>query len=235
MAVEVLTNAKLFFDGYDFSGDMNALAITYGADLLDNTTFGNTTHRRLGGLKTLQAQHEGFYEAQNVDKPIFDNLAIIDKPMTISPKGGAEGDLAYSFLSVLGGYQQGGQIGEVLPFSVSVDASGDLIRGTILAKVTSAASGQTTAQNLGSVSAAQKLYGILHVTNAAGTSLDVKIQSDDASGFPSALDRITFAQKTAIGSEWAIPVAGAISDTWWRIDYTIVGGSFTFNVVLGIQ
>jgi hypothetical protein len=72
-----------------------------------------------------------------------------------------------------------------------------------------------------------------------GTSptLDVIVQSDDASGFPSATNRITFTQATGFTAEYATPVAGAITDDWWRVNFTIGGTAspnFTFICVIGI-
>jgi len=63
------------------------------------------------------------------------------------------------------------------------------------------------------------------------------VQSDDAQAFLSPTDRITFAQATAIGAQWATPVSGAITDDWWRLSYTIGGTnpSFMVIVVVGIQ
>ncbi len=74
---------------------------------------------------------------------------------------------------------------------------------------------------------------------ASGTTptLDVTIESDDGVGMGSPTTRINFAQATAIGAQWATPVAGAIADDWWRVAYTLGGASpsFTFICIIGIQ
>ena len=46
---------------------------------------------------------------------------------------------------------------------------------------------------------------------------------------------MVFAQKTAVGHEWK-EVAGPFTDDYWRVKYTIGGGSpnITFAVMLGI-
>jgi hypothetical protein len=99
--------------------------------------------------------------------------------------------------------------------------------------------GNGTARQLGLVGATQKLYASLHVVDASvADTLDVKIQSDDASGMGTPTDRITFTQATAVGAQYATPVSGPIAtDTWWRVSYTIGGTSpsFKFAVVVGIQ
>ena len=239
MAERVLTDCKLWLDGYDLSGDMNALALAYAAELRDNTTFGDDTRSRIGGLKTLNFAHEGLWNGgdDQVDDVLFARVGVSNTVMTVSPMAGADGEVAYLARVIEAEYSPGADIGEVFSFAVSGEATDRLVNGTIMVTGAKTASGNGTARQLGALSAAQTLYAALHVTAASGTSptLDVKVQSDDASGFASPTDRITFAQKTAIGAEWAT-VAGAITDDWWRISYTIggTGPSFTFVVVVGI-
>jgi len=51
----------------------------------------------------------------------------------------------------------------------------------------------------------------------------------------SATSRMVFAQATGITSEW-LPLAGAITDDYWRLAVTVGGTTPSFNyvVVLGI-
>lgn len=246
MAAKVWTDVRLYWDAYNLSGDMNALALNYGAELQDATVLTDPGRRRRGGLRTIAFQHEGFvnYGADQVDDALFNDIAVANVPMSILPhNNGAEGELAYFFQGIAGLYVPiGASVGEMHRFSVSGEADDgrDLIRGNVLTNATRTATGNGTAFNLGAVSASQKIYAALHVIDpVAGTAptLNVKIQSDDASGFASPIDRITFAQKTAKGSEYAVPVAGAFTDTWWRVTFTIGGTSpsFPFVVVFGIK
>ena len=118
-------------------------------------------------------------------------------------------------------------------------STGPIIRGTLMhsGAVARTASGTGTARQLGAVSSSQKVYAALHVLSASGTtpSLTVKVQSDNAVGFPSATDVITFSAATAVGSQWG-STAGALTDDWWRVSYTISGTSpsFLFAVTIGI-
>ena len=171
---------------------------------------------------------------------LFSRLGLKGEVLSISPQAGAEGEIGYSFQTALSEYSPGAPVGEILAFSVSGEASsGPLVRGTILHNATRTANGQGSAFQVGAVGASQKLYAALHVVAASGTTptLDVIVQSDDAMGMASPTNRITFAQASAIGAQWATPVAGAITDDWWRVDYTIGGGgpSFTFVCIIGIQ
>jgi hypothetical protein len=89
------------------------------------------------------------------------------------------------------------------------------------------------------VSASQKMYAALHVRSVSGTNptLDVVVQSDTV-GFPSATSRITFSQATATTNRHQFSsVAGAITDDYWRVSYTIGGTgtpTFSFAVTVGI-
>jgi hypothetical protein len=242
MASQVLTDCKLWLAGFDLSGRLNALGLQVASELQDATTFGNDTRIHTGGLQTIQAQHEGYWEggADKVDEVLFSRIGTQSVPMTACPTAGADGETAFTFRSTLSEYTPRGVVGELFAFGVSGQgAAGEpLVRGTVLLNGTKAASGTGTAFNLGSVPAGKSVYGALHVFGGSGTAptLDVKVQSDDGSGFLSPIDRLTFAQQTGKGSDWQ-SAAGAITDTWWRISYAIGGTtpSFPFLVVVGIR
>ena len=96
------------------------------------------------------------------------------------------------------------------------------------------ATGNGTSQQLGAVTSAQKVYAAIHIWSISGTStptITVKIQSDDNSSFTSATDRITFTAATAIGSQYKA-TAGAITDTYWRANYTITGTNPIFAIAI---
>jgi len=237
MAKIVLTDALVLLGGYDFSGALNAVALAYGADAVDVSSFGSGGGReRLGGLKTIAAQHEGFWDTV-LDAPLFAAIGLADQPMTIAATR-TEGGAAYGFQAQLARYAPGAAVGEAFKFSAAAEASaGPLVRGALMHDATRTATANGTARQLGAVGATQRIYAGLHVTAAAGSTptLNVKLQSDDAEAMSSATDRITFAQKTAIGAEWKSAV-GAITDDWWRLVITIGGStpSFTFAAFAGI-
>lgn len=240
MSHQTIVNAKLYAGGYDLSGDTSRLALVYSADTPEDTTLGMSGKSRKGGLKNIALQHEGFWNGGtgNVDDALFSQVGLTDVPTTVAPLTGAEGELAYTFLTTKGSYSPGASVGDVLPFSVSADGSGLLIRGTLIHNATKTTTGTGTAFQLGQVSAVQKLYASLHVLAVSGGSptLDVLVQSDTV-GFPSPLTKVTFSQAVAIGSQWSVPLAGAITDDYWRVSYTIGGStpSFLFAVTVGIQ
>lgn len=240
MSSQIWSNAKLFAGGYDMSGDVNALALKYGAEAKDATNFLSGTFKEFKpGLKSITFAHAGFWQAGALmlDPAMFTDLALNDVPVTIAPQTGAAGEIAFTFKSLETVYSIGAKVGEMLAFDVSGNGDGDLIRGTIVHNAARTVSGDSTAYNLGAVGATQKLYATLHLLAVSGAgTFDCKVQSDDLVGFVSPANVITFTQKTAVGSQFATPVSGALTDSWWRVDYTIAGfSSVTFAVVIAIQ
>ena len=130
----------------------------------------------------------------------------------------------------------GAAIGQALKYTVEGKAAGSVVRGTLIHNAAKTASGNGTAFNLGAVGATQKLYVTLHVLSVTGTgSLQVTVQADNASGFPSPVSAITFGAKTAIGGDFQSAAAPG-SDNWFRAAYTITGfTSVTFALVVGAQ
>lgn len=241
MATEVLTDAAILVDGYDLSGYSNALALQYGAEMKDATTFGNDTRITKGGLKTVMANARGFYEtgtAGDPDAALFSRIGTKDLVTSLAGVR-TVGEVAYLFTTTGAVYEIGGQVGELLPYSVDLEGNGvALVRGRLMADQTSVgSSGNGTAVQVGAVTSGQRMYAALHVLGASGGSptLDVTVESDDDSGMASATTRISFAQATGITSEWA-SVAGAITDDWWRIAWSLGGStpSFDFLVTIGI-
>jgi hypothetical protein len=239
MAVHIHRDAKVWTGAYDFTGLMNAVALDYAAELVDSTTLGDTTRERLGGLKTVDLAIEGYFDGAYLDPQLFQQIGLSGWPISIAPEAAADGDRAFLFRAIAGAYAPGGELGGMLKFSLKAQASaGPLVKGNILHPATArTASGNGTGRQLGAVGATQRIHAALHVLALSGAAptLDVKLQSDNGSGFASPADQITFAQKTAAGYEWA-SAAGAITDDWWRAIWTIGGGSpsFTFVLVAGI-
>ena len=240
MGNQILRDQKLWFGGRDLTGVMSSLGLDYGADAVEDTTFGQNSHTFQGGLKSVAASHQGYFDAAAYGSDLFDNVGVDGVPMSFSGPDAVEGSPAYTFQSMESQYAPGGSVGEMMGFSLEAAAAGDLIRGTLGAnRAAASSSGNSAAFQLGAVGAAQKLYGVLHVDTVAGTlpTLDVTIESDDDSGFASPTTRIAFSEKTARGYEWATPIDGAIADDWWRVAWAIGGTTpaFTLACIVGIQ
>lgn len=240
MASLALTNVKTFVAGHDLSGQMNAVALEYSADMLDATTFGATTRINAAGIKSVVASHQGLWDASattSVDPVLFNRIGTSDIPVVISPDGGEVGEVAYLFRAIHVEYAPGGAVGELLDYSVTMEGTGGqpLIRGAMLHNGSATGDVTGTAVQVGAVGASAYLYAALHVMSGTG-DFTVKVQSDSASDFSSPTDRITFTQvgtATAVASEWATRVAGAITDDYWRIVATNPN-TRNFAVAIGI-
>lgn len=219
-----LTDCKVWLAGYDLSGQLNQAALDYAAEPLDATTFGQTTRINAAGLLTVNATVEGLWDSSSATAPdpvIQARIGQVDNPTVIAPQGATVGNVAYLFRTLGAKYSPSGTVGNLLKFSVSLPGSGGhpLVRGRLMH--TGSASGDVTGADvvLGAVGSTQYLYAALHVMSGTG-DFTVKVQSDDNADFTSATDRITFTQvgtATAVASEWPTRVAGAITDTHWRI------------------
>jgi len=238
MAVQAMTDCRIYLDAYDLSSTTNELGVSVEVAELDNTNFNSAGWKeRIGGLRDTTYEIKGFldYAPGSTDTALEAAFASRGKIVTF-----AEDDVAGA-TCVFGrglttSIQRLGKVGELAPFAGSVKGSHPLsaVEGRLLrvAASTSAASGSGTAVQVGAISAAQTGYAALHVFSAGG-NLVVKVQSDDDPGFASPVDRITFATASGATAQWS-SVAGAVTDDYWRITWTLSAGSASFAVAFGI-
>ena len=240
----VLQNVRLFVAGADLTTVNNQVEIKAEAEVKDATPFvatGDAWTEVLAGLRSVEASGEGQWEAGDlgkVDDVSFGDLGSLT-PWTACPATAAVASPAWMFNTLRTSYELGGDIGEVAPWKVSGKGSGALVRGVIAHPPGTArtASGTGTSIQLGAVTSAQALYVGLHVNSVAGTTplLTARVESDNATGFPSAATVGTFTAANAIGGQW-LRIPGPITDDWFRAAWTISGTtpSFLFTMSLGI-
>jgi len=241
MATYVSDNVKLWMDGVDLSGFMNAAALEASSELQDATAYGHTTKGNRPGLHVVNLNMEGFQDFATgaSDPTLWARINSTKTPIIMSPDGGTEGDNAFLFRAVLAQYTPSEGVGEMATFNVSAEAGDDspLVNGTLLLNRTSTSSSNSSGSQLGAVATGQRLIAAVQVLAASGSSptLDVTIESDDNGSFTSATTQITFTQATAQTTEY-LTAAGAIADDWFRAAFAIGGGSpsFTFVVAVGI-
>lgn len=240
----ILKNCKLYLDKYDLSGMSNALSLTQEYDEVECTAFGNTCRYGVPGLVRVSFEHQGYFASDGTDEPddaIAAKFITANVPMMVCPTTGAISTPAWFAPQMAVKYNWGGSVGDINAFTVTGAGTGyALIRGYTMATGSKTTTGNGTAYQLGAVTATQYLYAQLHVFSVSGTNptLDVVVASDDAEGFASGTTRITFTQATAATAQWATPVAGEITDEWWRVQYTIGGTetpTFNFAVAIGIK
>lgn len=251
MTTAVNKNNRIWVGQYDLSGALSKSDMPIEWEALDDTTYGSLGHRsRAAGLPDVDFSFEGLVElgVGFTDAIMFSKIETpAETPLTSvpQPSGGlalaepsAEGDIAYFFNSMSFKYQPGAPVGTILRFSGDAKGVGDEpVRGRVLVPKPAAArttSGTSSSQQLGAVAADEFLCAALHVFSGSGGNLDVDVRSDDNGGMSSPTTRISFTTATGPGAQYATPLAGAIADDYFDVDYTISAGSFDFAVIVGI-
>ena len=235
----VLTAATTYLHGYDLTSDNNKLAIKYTAADLDVTTFGSSgAMTRIAGLRDVEADYEGFWGANSGgnDAEFFPDLGTADRVFTVS-KTGTAGDTALLFQAGKFTVDLFGEVGQPAPFALTAmgTSAQGLVRGGLAkAKGNVSATGALgSVLNLGAVSATQYLYATVHIFTA-GTTITLQLQTDDNSGFTSPTTVQTIGPLTTTGGTWATRVAGALTDTYQRINVSAVTGTFSIAAAIGV-
>lgn len=126
----VLINAKIFLAGQELTGQLNQVAVEYGAESLDATTFGNASRVRAGGLKTARASGRGFWNSGTcaIDEDMFVGVGVEDNVFSVFPHGPVEGStstgIGYAFRTSRARISFGGAIGDLTPFDFTVEGRG---------------------------------------------------------------------------------------------------------------
>lgn len=246
---EILKNVRLYAGGVDLTGASNKIDAAAEVEERDVTTWQSYDPATdkvwkavQGGTASAKITAGGFWPATDplaVDDALFASLGGLSSWSAL-PKGSAVGDLAWLTHALEGQYQFLGPQGDIAPWSGSWSSSAPLARGIVAHPpgTPRAATGAGAAVQHLAVPAGGELLVALHVLSIAGTAaptLTVTVESDDAQAMPSPTARATFTPATALGGQFR-RVAGPVTDTWYRVSWTIAGTapSFLFLVTLGV-
>lgn len=246
MGVLALTNAFVYMGPLDFTGSAEEMLLRCEAETRERTTMrsgGWREHKNT--LKKSQLSTGGFWScdsANDVDPEFFNNLGTGGQVVTAGLQE-TEGEIAHIMRKLPTSITFfDGDVGDLSKAKLEGEGSdGNIgqIRGKLFKEYgTVSATGATgTGIQLGAISSTQSLYGTLHTFGTPGTSITAIVESDDNSGFTTPTTRATFnggAITTAAGF-WLTPVAGAITDTWWRINISSITGSWVIGSALAIR
>ena len=245
MSKTILTNVRTFAVAVDLTSQSNKVEISAEVEDKDSTNYASQGWKEvLGGLGSAEISAEGQWEAGDptkVDDASWAQLGGVG-PWSISANNGAAvGDLAYFTSALRSDYKLFDAVGEVAPWSGTAKSSWPLVRGQFAHPPGTArtASGTGTGLNLGAVATGKRMYAAVHVLSASGTtpSLTARVESSVDNTFASPTTRLTFAAATTAGGQALRTDGTAITDTWWRIAWTISGTtpSFLFVGSLGIR
>ena len=240
MATFVLTDGRFFLGGTDLSSHTQSMTLDLSTDEVDVTAINSGGFRsKIAGLQDASLQASGFFEAGDGKPDALLGISAGSEHIGTVSATSSAGDIAYFLKSRQFSYSIGGAVGDAMPFSINNSNSSDrAVRGTIMVDDSAnlTATGNSTGRELGAVAAGKSLYVAAHVVSVSGTStpsLALKVQSDDNGSFTSATDRITLTNFTAVGAQYS-SVAGAITDTHYRINYTLSGTSPSFKCFITV-
>ena len=245
MAAQTLTNTQVFVGTTDISSftgtlDTGSSVVMRDAPNLAAGGFGI----RVPGILSAQQTFTG-----NAD---YDTATAVSRVFGVASRGaqvpvgvvhagtaavaGSAAILSRGMISSL--KQITGATGDVAGFSMTITGDQPEVYGVVGAPLASRGALTGTSLQLGAVGtgptgAPQRLWAALFVLAASGTNLAVTIQSDNATGFPSAATAITFSTVSAASAQF-LSNAGPITDDWFRVSATVGSGTFTYAVLQGV-
>jgi hypothetical protein len=235
----VLTNAKIYLEGYDLTGAMNTLDLARTVEAPDRTVFGDSNRRTMaGGLETARFSGGGFADlADDADMHILEANFGADAILTVCPTG-ADIERAFLMTALTSSIEQGGAVGDIYPFRFEAMSNTTVKRGELLLpKATKTAAGNGTMATFpDDTGATGKWTGHLHIFATDGTGLTVYIKSSSTGAFAGEeVTRVTFTSKTTVDGWAVLSTAGAVTDNYWRCNWAYAGTSVTFAVAFGIE
>lgn len=248
MSKMVFLDSRVFVSGADLSGWSNKIEIGEEWEDKKITNFrSGKAVERIAGLGGVDISAEGLWEAGSLAMPddsFWGNRRVIE-PWSVAADGVSdttEGTLFYLTQALRTSMKLGDQVGEVAPWSAAAGGSWPMIRGMSMHRsgtARTATGNGTIVDFLAGPVAGQSVYANLHVSSVAagGGTLTVSIQSSTVIGFGSPTTRGTFAAASAIGGQ-SIKITNPGTDRYWRVVYTIAGGtspSFLFLASLGFE
>ena len=134
MATLVLTDVSFVWNSVDLSNRVLSITLDYSAELVSDTTMGDTFQSRIAGLKdwSVAVEFAQDYAASNVDASLFANVGT-SATFTGKPTSGSVSSTNPSFSGacMLESYQPiNGSVGELATTSVQFQGNGTLTRAT---------------------------------------------------------------------------------------------------------
>ena len=238
MAETILKNVKLYFGGYDLSGDMNSLTLGHTVEMLDKTVFGSSFRRRKAGLRDMEVSGGGFHNSTAgknnlVLFPAVGSSASTAHTLTILPEGTGIGNEAYFGPDITGSYSPSGSIGGMMGFTFAGQGNGEFVMGKLLrAGWGSTLAAQAAIKKIGAGSTARERTACaVHVfksSGAAGASVTLHVDRCTTTDFSSPATtalKITLTTANVGGSGYYSTKLGSSAVFSYRINTSQAGTS----------
>lgn len=246
MSIQAITGGEVLFGSLAMSPFTGSVMYSGSVAMQTaNVHGGGGFARSYPGLKSYMQEITGFadYAAGAVSAVVNNSSLGAQTPLAIFPDNNgastAGNPVAFSRVLLKTLVEPGGAVGEMATFSMSTESDTAQVEGLTAMPLTAyTATTNGSVQTMTGPTSGKSLYAALFVTTVSGTtpSLTATVQSAATVGFGSPTTRGTFTAMTAAGSQWLTPVAGPITDGFWRVVFTISGTtpSFTACAVIGV-
>lgn len=238
MSSFVLKDAAVRYGGRDITGVLNTITMEYGAELQDSTPVNSATRRRVPGLLDAKVNYNGFWD-EGFDESFFLRIGnATEEIVSIAPNNPVIGARAFTMAAHQASYNKSGNVGDLAQVVLNLEGNSTLVRGKVAVNTDIIANGNSGGILLDSVPAGGFVHVSVHVTAIDGTNtptINFFLDSSATIGFGASTERIALDAMTAIGAQRDF-LAGAITDEFWRLRWTISGTdpSFSAFAVIGI-
>jgi hypothetical protein len=226
--MKVYTDVQCFLAEYDISGEANNYAGPTEVEILESRVFNQATVKRDPGLfnfeGTLSGVNDAYTDGSSIE--IIDTLIGSKIPVSLhlAQNPAAEGDLSAFANAVHAGLPDvGAEQGTLDEWQINLAGDSPAVLGKVLAIGNKTSSGNSASgHQFAAVASGQSVWAVLHAYGATSGTIDVTIESDATNSFSGAeTTRFTFTQVTTTATyEFLTPLAGPITDTWWRAVWT---------------
>jgi hypothetical protein len=242
----ILTDIKFLYDGRDLSADGNAIELEETYEMLNKTNLTNSFNCFRPGLPEGKWSYKGFtaFGIGSIEETLKNRRDLATGIPVIVAKTAALGSRAHFFSAAQGPLSMiQGPVGQILGFTVEgtfgrsgAASSAGLISGPVLEPgvVSRVIAGSSTPVAMPGPVVGRSLWATVHLVAFVGTTITFKIQSAALVGFGSPTDRFTQVL-TAVGGAIPTPVAGPITDGFYRADWSGTFTSFTAVVIVGVR
>lgn len=240
-------SVAFYVDEFDFSGESNTCNIAVDQNLAEVTCFADLDATFVEGKAsfTINVQSMMDLAANAYDAEMFIDLTSEGRRVGIFPPDAISGNYGYEGDCNITSQARTAEIAGALLLNVDLRGDTPLVRAVVLDRDTAVTvSGNGTKYQRGAALAGDTIVGVLRLLavpgGAGNNDLVVTIESDADSGAGGETTRLTFAtlnQASAALSE-VVNLAGAITDTFWRVVYTYSGAgtrSFSLVITFGIR
>jgi hypothetical protein len=232
MSIFVIKSPRILIDGVDVSCKTNSMSLTIDCDMLDKTIYCSSGSRQyIPGLLTWTLDYSGFYSAgdNDIDNTTFERIGIDSlSSFLIAPTNTVTtGDLAYFGTANKVTYTPLGSVGEIAPYSITMQGEGRSCNGTIIFMQTIATtSGYGEVYELNGLEDGQQLQTILQLTNFSGAgNMTFVLDVSCTSGFGSGVTEIAYTVLTNEGASYISSVLSSTDKKFYRVDYATSGPS----------